>query len=171
MPSGTKVQQFIDDLKEGKSKVCRAFDDLFGDPLSIEKWKTGTNPLHNNRGELKKKGFWPKPAPGLGHWLHDELTRQGGSGTVKAGHELNSEDLNHITDWPDEQKDVIRMKVDGAIDSNRLVQFWWRLWDGVNSEIEVKDSEDESAIQITFLTPRTKVAYPKQPTGDVDIGI
>jgi hypothetical protein len=170
MPSGTQLQQFIDDLREGKSKVCRAFDDLFGTPEAIGEWRAGPpgNVLSQNRGQLRNANFWPKPPAGPPPWAVDELMGNAPGGSYRVTHKLTPQDINHITDWPADQMDLIRDTVNKAIDDYRPVQFWWKLWDGGRSEIEIS-RQSEGAIFITFLTPRSYVTYPAANQVDIKV--
>lgn len=150
MALGMEIQQFINALRTGKGTVAKALDELFG-PQAIPKWRDPNSSLGSHLAELDSPAFAINPLP---KWAVDEL--KGRSGLVTQP--LSDKEIQHINDWPPNQKDRIREAAWQGISSNRAVQFFWELWDGSQTDTKIHDAGAGDII-VTFRTPRNKVTY------------
>ncbi len=69
---------------------------------------------------------------------------------------LSTEELDHIRDWPDSDKEQVREAVLNAISTNQRVRFAWKLYDE-SKESTTIETADSGAITITFFSPWSNV--------------
>ena len=79
---------------------------------------------------------------GLPDPFSDELSRRG----------LSDEELKHISEWPDGQKQQVRVAVRDAIRNGETVRFAWKLHDA-SEAATIVDRVGPDAIKITFFSP------------------
>jgi hypothetical protein len=158
MPSSTAIQQFVNDMRDRKSTIARAFDKVYkhckdnpGDPFKAT--------LANN----------------LRTW---NMTAGGLPSLSPAGVTLSDADKKHIGDWEATDRDKVRNAMVRALeDGNWDIVFWWDLDDDdLTEDAESKTFIEPPAagntlpdppatdlgvpgglITVTFLTPRKKV--------------
>jgi hypothetical protein len=158
MPTGTTIQQFIDDLKEGKSSIARSLDDLFGTKQALRKLRD-----HPNLGDLRNPGALNDPLPG---WAEDELRGQGWSGPHPQV--VGNAEIAHINKWDDLQKDELRAKLADSIDNLLPLEFYWELT-GKPERIDVPQLGFTG--NVTFHSPRGKIRSLTALTGDVTVDV
>lgn len=73
-----------------------------------------------------------------------------------ASQALGEGELDHIRDWPDDQKERARAAISDAWDNNDKVQFLWKLWDKPNEGVTVRKGVGKFIV-ITFFSPWDKV--------------
>ena len=153
MPVASSVQELIDALRDRKTNITRALDDLFGNQAALDKLKgTPGTPGHPNLGELATPNiFGSNPGESLPSWARDELKGQGWSGLVT--HPLSDNEIAHIENWPPLQKNKLRAALDTAIQNGPPLHFFWELHGG-NSE----EMDDDVSGQVIFRTPQKNVS-------------
>jgi hypothetical protein len=152
MPVGSSVQELINALRDRKTNITRALDDLFGNQAALDKLKgTPGTPGHPDLGALATPDVFGKnPGDPLPPWARDELKKQGWSGLV--AHALTDDEIAHIENWPPEHKEELRVALDTAIQNGPPLKFYWELHGG-NSE----EMDDSVPGQLIFRTPQKNV--------------
>src|SRR3990170_6076006 len=142
MPAGTRWATFNQARLTGVTKTTEALDTLYAarDSALVATLRTAS------------------PFGGLPEPFRTALGRQG----------LSPLELDHILQWPDDQKERVREAVVTALDSNLAVRFVWKLHDGVDERTVIRTSS-QGTITITFFSPWSKVR-PVAP-GDVTIDV
>ena len=81
---------------------------------------------------------------------------------------LSTEELEHIRDWPDADKEKVREAVLNAISSDQRVRFAWKLHDE-SKESTTIETADSGAITITFFSPWSNVRAVGRDDVTVDV--
>ncbi len=143
MPIASSIQELIDALRDRKTNITRALDDLFEDP--------GTLAVHPHRGALATPNvFGSTPGDPLPDWARDELQGRVPGSPVKKP--LSDDEIAHIENWPPQQKNKLRAALDTAIANGSHLQFYWELHDGDSEEMD-----DSVPGQVIFRTPQKNV--------------
>jgi hypothetical protein len=148
MPIGTTVRTFIEALQSGQTKTTKALDAFFDNP--------GRHQNHPNRNDFKIRGAFDR----LPTWATNALQPN-----------LSPLELAHINSWPNDQKDSVREKLDGAIaDKRRAVHFFWELGRANAESTNIEDPDEDGDITITFCSPRQKLRQVGPDDITVDVG-
>ena len=140
MPPGTTPFGLRTALRTGRTAATKALDAIVA---------AGGAALAANlapAGALDKAKTGPSGAWGAGGWARVELQNQG----------LNPvDDVDHVRNWPDAQKDLARIAVLDAINNGRLVTFRWELHHGNTEETDIRvlTGPAPGEVTITFLSP------------------
>jgi hypothetical protein len=72
-----------------------------------------------------------------------------------ASEALGSGELEHVDDWPANQKEMVRKKLVEALDAAkpRNVKFKWKLHRGDHEITDIRDPDEDGDITITFKSP------------------
>ena len=153
MPLASSIQELIDALRDRKTNITRALDDLVGTQAALDKLKgTASTPGHPDRAHLATPNiFGLYPGDKLPDWARDELKGEGWSGLVT--HALTDDEIAHIESWPPQQKEDLRLVVENAIQNTVPLKFYWELHGG-NSE----EMDDDVPGQVIFRTPEKNVS-------------
>ena len=81
---------------------------------------------------------------------------------------LSTEEVEHIRDWPDADKEKVREAVLNAINTNQRVRFAWKLYDD-SKESTTIETADSGAITITFFSPWSNVRAVGRDDVAVDV--
>ena len=81
---------------------------------------------------------------------------------------LSTEELEHIRDWPDADKEKVREAVLNAINNNQRVRFAWKLHDE-SKESTTIETADSGAVTITFFSPWSNVRAVGRDVVTVDV--
>jgi hypothetical protein len=153
MPSGTTIQQLVNDLKERKSTIARKFDKCY------EYCKKPPNASYKT-ALVTAVGNW---IPGNATTLPD---------LAPAADPLTVGEKAHISEWPD--ADQVKAAILTALNNDRPIEFFWDLNDDL-TVIESKSNIDPPSagqpnagaggkITVTFLTPRGDFIEKQGPT-------
>jgi hypothetical protein len=150
MPSGSNIQHFINDLKEGKSNIARALDELFG-----------VNPRRHKANPA---------VAAVVEWLGDPdppYKLIADARTTLLGLSLTHKELNHIDDWPDDQRRDVLAELADAIRTDNPYHFFWELTSAKREETII----DKGARKITFRSPRSKIKVAMPLSGEITIEV
>lgn len=148
MPSST-VRTFVEALQTGETAITRALQRVFTN--------SSQHKNHAHWPDLQVPGALDKPLP---DWARTELRNQG----------LTDRDLDHIDDWPDVQKELVRGVLVAAVQTNRVVRFRWELHDGAVSVNDIQNDPDpHGPIVVTFRSPRQNLKLSEVNYGNVDV--
>ncbi len=81
---------------------------------------------------------------------------------------LSAEEVKHIRDWPEGDKERVREAVLNAITANRTVHFAWKLYDGSKERTTIR-AAGPGAITITFFSPWSNVRAVGRDDLTVDV--
>ena len=159
MPPHSRITTFLEALRTRRTKTTDALETMFADPANVP--LVLVEKLAEPGALNKAKATAWRMSP-IG-WARSELQRAG----------LNDEEVDHIRDWPDEEKEKVRDALDNAIQRGQVVRFNWELTTGNKSLSDVPDPLPTSgAINITFRSPEQRVRVRGTPgTDDVTIGV
>jgi len=135
MPPGSKIKSFVEVLQTGKTDFSRVMDNLFLDPGALPEMYPKEVQELRTRGGLDR----------LSNRLKELL------------HECQSE-FPGIDQWPNDQKEQVRLKLVQAIDENRRVHFFWELYSGYYESSVIVDPGDGDII-MNFQSPQRLVRY------------
>lgn len=151
MPPACTIQDFIDAVKDRKSKAIRALDVLLGTPATRNTLKTHLQ------------------SPGVGHWSDFEtggpaITGQpwarnlllGGVPGLLAPNTVSPDDVTHIDKWPPTQKAAIHKAVLEAYGTGSTVEFFWELTDAAE-ETTVISKDKAGNLTVTFQSPKSRL--------------
>jgi len=130
----TSIRKFITSLQTRQTDTTEALTRWFVNP--------GRHQTHAVTGQLRT-------ANGLNALPSLARTELGNLG-------LTAGELDHIDQWPNDQKESIRQALVRAIDGNRNVLFYWELHGGAGEATDIQDS-GAGDIVITFRSPQRKV--------------
>lgn len=133
MPPFSTLRTFVNSLKSGETNITRSLERLVRDDKKREKYREWVDRPNSLDGE-----FPP--------WLRTEL--------VQAG--MKEAEIEHIQDWPDSQKEVVRAQISGAVKDKRPLRFGWELYDGKHPKSDVRRDSDQE-VRIVFQSPREGV--------------
>ena len=134
MPDMTNIRKFITSLQTRETDTTKALTKLMTKP--------GRHKTHPKISELRTTGTLDK----LPDWVRTELGNLG----------LTGGELDHIDQWPNDQKERARQFLVQAIDGDRNVRFYWELHGGAAEATDIQDS-GAGDIVITFRSPQQKV--------------
>ncbi len=81
---------------------------------------------------------------------------------------LSAEEVKHIRDWPDSDKERVRGAVLTAINTNQTVRFAWKLYDG-SKELTTIRTAGPDPITITFYSPWSNLRAVGRDNVNVDV--
>ena len=142
MPAGTSWATFNQARLNGVTKTTQALDTLYAARNSA----------------LVAALRAASPFGGLPEPFRTALGSQG----------LSPLELDHIREWPDDQKERVRDAVVAALDSNLAVRFVWKLHDGGDERTVIRTSP--GTITITFFSPWSKVRLVAPDDVTIDVG-
>lgn len=130
MPEQSSVATFNQARRTGVTKTTKALKALLDkrDPQLISSLRSTS------------------PFLGMPSWLRTALRSE----------RLSPTEIDHVAQWPDEQKDRVRNAVVDALDENRSVDFRWKLWDQ-SQEGTIVRQDDAGSVTITFYSPWDKL--------------
>jgi hypothetical protein len=141
------MRTFLRAIRTGKTDTTEALDVIFAKP--------GVLAEHPNLEDFQQPGALDI----LPDWARAELRRVG----------LRTADINHIDDWPSDQKEQARQALVQAIDQDQPVGFFWTVHDGEEEETEVTGGQDVT-IAVIFRTPERRVRAIGNDNVVVDVG-
>ena len=142
MPAGTNWATFNQARLTGVTKTTQALDTLYAarDSALVAALRTAS------------------PFGGLPEPFRTALGSQG----------LSPLELDHIREWPDDQKERVREAVVAALDSNLAVRFVWKLHDGGDERTVIRTGPGTTTI--TFFSPWNKVRLVAPDDVTIDVG-
>jgi hypothetical protein len=142
MPAGTSWATFRKAASTGDTKTTQALKTLYTalNPALVAALRTASP-------------FTGLPAPFLG-----ALSSLG----------LSQLELDHIRDWPDAQKEMVRQAVVTAIGAGDNVEFFWKLHDAAQEQTTINIAP--GVITITFYSPESKVRLVGPDDVTIDVG-
>ncbi len=81
---------------------------------------------------------------------------------------LSAEEVKHIRDWPEGDKERVREAVLNAIKAKRKVHFAWKLYDGSKETTTIRTA-GTGPITITFFSPWSNVRAVGRDDVTVDV--
>ncbi len=156
MPNASTMAKFLEARRTGKTDVTRALDSVFTSPGHLQ-------------GDEPALFTWLSGA----HALDQPLTPEARNFLkgLQGGLSMSDADLDHIDDWPSNQKEKVRRKLVKAIEEDRNVKFVWKLHNGDTELTDREDPGPPGGITIKFRSPWNNVKL--SATGDevtVDVG-
>jgi hypothetical protein len=82
---------------------------------------------------------------------------------------LSDKEIDHMDEWPDEEKETLRLALVAAIQANRNTVFSWHLYDGAVSANHVEGANGGGDLQIAFRSPRANVRSSALTFGDISV--
>jgi len=146
MPPPTTMRTFLEAIRSGRTNTTEALDMLFASPAAVR--------AHPNFTDLQAPGMLNMLQP----WARAELRRLG----------VGSEELAHIDDWPNNQKEIVRQKLVDAMNGNKPVEFSWKVYPGATEDTSI--DEGPAKVTITFFSPESKVRATGPDSVSVDVG-
>jgi hypothetical protein len=141
------MSTFLRAVRTGKTDSMEALDVIFANPGALSE--------HPNLDDFQEAGALDT----LPDWARAELRRVG----------LRTAEINHIDDWPNDQKEEVRQALVQAIAEDQSVDFLWALHDGENEETEVTGGQDTD-VAVIFRTPERRVRAIGTDNVVVDVG-
>ncbi len=160
MPPATKMKDFVDALRTGKTKTMHSLDKLFQNAPTQTDHPLKSDPDFTDERFKKRNALDSLPA-----WAKTKLKDNLPPPVPDATFNLI---VKHIDDWPNSQKEDMRSKLVEVINENRRVDFFWELHRGENEGIVIEDTGPGGAVTITFRSPRKKVRF-EEPEVIVDV--
>lgn len=142
MPPTSSIRTFIDALKTGQTRTTRKLDDLFATPGQL-------NLTFQQDQDLRTPNIF---SPQLPDWVRNLL-----SGPHVVTNPLSKDELQHIDEWPSEQKEEVRKKLVTARDNNLGVRFFWELYEGTAPATVISDLGGSLGFLVTFSSPRSQL--------------
>jgi hypothetical protein len=150
MPIASSIQELIGALRDRKTNITRALDDLFGNQVALDKLKALPN--WSSHPFRTADALGNQPGDSLPPWAKDELKAAPGS-TGLVTHPLSDDEIAHVENWPPQQKENLRAALDTAIQNGPPLQFYWELHGGASEQMD-----DSVAGQVIFRTPQKNVS-------------
>ena len=147
MPDMSSIKQFVVAVQTGQTNTTRALTSMFVRPghyTSDPHWQEFQQPYALNT---------------LPSWAKDILKKNG----------LSDGEVNHINEWPNEEKEQVRQALVQAIQQNRSAVFSWQLYDGSVSANDVEGVGGANDIRIAFKSPRANVRSSALTFGDISV--
>ena len=133
MPPFTTLRDFISALATGDTNITRVLEELAND--------AGMKSAH--QADMRVAGtFDPLPS-----WFTDAC----------AQHNMSPEEIQHLSVWPEQQRDSVRAQISEAWEQNRPIHFSWELHEGDNALSEVRRDQNTQDVRIVFRSPRKGV--------------
>jgi hypothetical protein len=157
MPDHTPITKFIKTLRTRKTDITRSLDEIFdmtyrdelkNDP-NIDRFKNTADVLNT-----------------LPQWARDVLQRPPRPGIIRDP--VSDEEIDHINDWPDDQKERVRLKLVEAIDNDRGVHFFWELYRGDVEHVAIDDPASGEDLNIIFYSPYDNIT---EATGEIKVRV
>ncbi len=142
MPDMSTIKTFVKALKTGMTKTTKALDKC---------------DYASHLDELRKPHALDKPLPG---WARGALQPP-----------LSDAELDHIDDWPDGQKDLVREAIVTAAENKRKLQFFWELHSGTDEETDIQGLAGAGTTTIRFRSPRSKLRVSMATFGDISVNV
>ena len=147
MPEMSTIKQFVVAVQTGQTNTTRALTSMFvrpghytGDP----NWQAFQQPYALNT------------LPG---WLR----------TMLKNNNLSDKEIDHMDEWPNEEKEQVRQALVQAILANRNAVFSWQLYDGSVSANAVEGAGGSGDLRIAFRSPRANVRSSALTYGDISV--
>jgi hypothetical protein len=142
MPVYSSLRTFIDALKTRRTNITKTLDALLADP---KQWRNSNEytAIQNDYdlGDAKKRAF-----PDA---IRIRLANTGLSNFPG----LSTAELEHIEQWPKEQKEQVRVAVMHSIDHDKSIKFFWELHDGPEPQTVVNHLTGDRR-EVIFKSPR-----------------
>lgn len=170
MPDITSVDKFVKSLQTGRTDTTKALDllsqqnlradaadwDLLQTPRSLDR------PTSPNAPRGVAVGWWKK-----------YLEQPAQQPPPLPSQALKTAELDHIDDWPDEQKEKVRETLVFAQLNKRKIHFFWELYRGEYEATEIVNPDPDTGpgadITVTFRTPGSKVTLVGPNNVRVDV--
>ncbi len=140
MPDDTDIQKIKEALRTGKTDITRALDRLFTNPDPAVQ-----HPLLGH----PKFGAMDAGGPGI----LDNLANIGGVDKILLDRGVSPGEIAHINDWPNGQKESVRLELVKAVKGNIPIHFYWELHRGGQEDTEIQDPDQAGEITVTFRSP------------------
>ena len=127
MPPATKMNVFLQAVRERRTNTTRVLDQLFANP----------GPLGND-------------AHYAAFLSPHHLDSLDGPCTARLSG-LSPAEIAHINNWPKDLKEQVRLALVNAIGSRQAVSFFWELHDGADERTVIQGNT------VTFSSPESKV--------------
>ena len=144
MPETSSARSFVRAIQTRSTNTTRTLERLF-----LKNPSGDTHPLTQSPhiDLLTQNGALSSGANGaLPTWAKNDLVSAG----LTAGPEID-----HIDDWPADQREEVRSKMVLAIENNLSIRFSWELHDGNDEITDTGELGDD--LSITFRSPKWKV--------------
>ncbi len=147
-PSMVSIEKFVEVLQTGQTDITKAIDELFADPGAL----MGTD-LYR---QLQQGGALDSLSPEMR-----------AIGTEKG---VTDKEMDHIDEWPNDQKDEVREKMVASVANNRPMHFFWELHRYDNEAIEILDPDAAGDITVIFLSPKSNL-HPPDAQGNINVSV
>jgi len=147
VPETSTIKQFVVAVQTGQTNTTRALTSMFVRPgryTNDPNWQAFQQPYCLNT------------LPG---WLRKMLK----------GNNLSDQEIDHMDEWPNEEKEAVRLALVAAIQANRDTVFSWQLYDGSVSANAVEGVGGANDIRIAFKSPRANVRSSALTYGDISV--
>ena len=84
---------------------------------------------------------------------------------------LTDKEIEHIDDWPNDQKEDVRKILVKAVDDELEVDFFWELHRGQKEYTEIDYPDGSGGVTITFFSPWNNVSEPDEQTGEIVVSV
>ncbi|OGO53270.1 MAG: hypothetical protein A2148_09080 [Chloroflexi bacterium RBG_16_68_14] len=148
MPEGSTIKKFVEALKSGRTNTTKALDTIFAD--------ASKRAAHSK--DLGAPGAFNRPLAG---WARTELRSAG----------LSEQELTHIDDWPDDQKEDVRQALVTAINGKRAIHLSWELHSGPAEATDIQGLAGTGDVTVTFRSPRSKMKVSLATFGDISVEV
>ncbi|MEX1255022.1 MAG: hypothetical protein WEE64_11855 [Dehalococcoidia bacterium] len=148
MPTHSSMRTFLQAVRTGKTDTTEALDIIFATPGELAD--------HPNFEEFAQSGALDT----LPVWARRELRKVG----------LGSAEINHLDEWPNDQKEQVREALVQAIEEDQSVGFYWTVHDGADEETEISSGQDTVSIAFVFRSPERRVRAIGPDNITVDVG-
>lgn len=147
MPETSTIKQFVVAVQTGQTNTTRALTAMLVRPghyTNDANWQAFQQPYCLNT------------LPG---WLRKMLK----------DNNLSDKEIDHMDEWPGEEKELMRQALVQAIQANRNVVFSWQLYDGAVSANHVEGAGESGDLRIAFRSPRANVRSSALTYGDISV--
>ena len=146
MPAFTPIREFIEALKSGKTNMTRRLEYLVANwPIIPATVKTDvqTGSLH----------------PSFPPSVRDLLKGSGYTGAMATTNPLQEDEVKHMEEWDQAEKDNVRQFIINAVQAGQAVQFSWELHrqPGKPGKGDYADLNAGPPARITFRTYAERV--------------
>lgn len=147
MPEMSTIKQFVLAVQTGQTNTTRALTAMFVRPGHY----TG-----DPNWQAFQQAYALNTLPG---WLR----------TMLKNNNLSDGEVDHINEWPNEEKEQVRQALVEAIQQNRSAVFSWQLYDGSVSANAIEGVGGAREIKIAFKSPRANVRSSALTYGDISV--
>ena len=145
MPAYSTIHSFINAIKSGDTNITQCLERLANDAAKRQKYGADISAPHGAVGHL----------PG---WLRNEMVQSG----------MSQPEVDHVEQWPDNEKEKARVQVVEAIRDERVIHFSWELYDGGQPLTEVRRDPNQD-VRVVFRSPRKGVKLSLLNFGDISV--